>query len=138
MQDNPATNPSHLRAKVAHSCAGEFHMSAVIVLSVVVAAVAVVSYLERKSLKSKVDAIELKAKSDFANFVLALRSKESQLRAKISADVSKVVAEAKAEATKIELELKRMEAEAKVDVSSVAHRAEALVLKLEADLKKAI
>jgi len=91
-----------------------------LIAGVVVALGVVVSYLERKSLKA--DVVKAKADVEAAGekFLSALRVKESQVRARISADVAKVIAEAKVEAAKVDSDVK------------------AIVVKIEADLKKVL
>jgi hypothetical protein len=90
----------------------------------VVAVVAVASYFERKVLRADV----VKIKTDFEGagekFLLTLRSKESQIRAKIANDVAKVFAE-------VSSAVSQGDATSKADVLRI-------VEKLESDLRKVI
>ncbi len=86
-----------------------FEVTAVLLVGTVVAA-----YFERVSLKA-----------DANKLIGELRSKETVVRAQISADVAKVIAAAKADAEK-------------VDRNPVLTSALALVEKIEADLKKVL
>jgi len=124
----PVTLPGYTGAAKPR---GESIMTGELIVAGLVAAFAVVAYFERKSLRADVVAAEAKVVSAGEKFILALRSKESQVRAKIWTDVSKVIVEAKAEAEKIE-------ADVKADVSKAEGSVKALVAKIEADVKKAI
>lgn len=97
----------------------------------VIVVLATIAYLDRKSLKA--DAVAAKAEVVLAgdSFVTAIRTKESQVRAKIFADVSKVVDAAKADAI-------RIEAEVKAELTNIEGAVSGLVVKVEADLKKII
>jgi hypothetical protein len=90
-----------------------------------VALVTALAYVERTKLKADVKAAEAKVLAVATKLVaeLQLKEKESAVRVKVSADVAKVIAAAKADAEK-------------VDRNPVLTSALALVEKIEADLKK--
>ena len=80
-----------------------------------VALVTVIAYVERTKLKADVKAAEAKVLAVATKLVNELRTKETVIRAQISADVAKVIAIAKADAAKVETawSIEKIEAEIK-------------------------
>lgn len=68
-------------------------MSAVLVVAGVAVAAIVVAYFERKAIKAEAEKVRAVAEVKVATFEQALRIKESQVRAKISIDSNKVIAD---------------------------------------------
>ena len=83
--------------------------------AVCVALVTVIAYVERTKLKADVKAAEAKVLAVATKLVNELRTKETVIRAQISADVAKVIAIAKADAAKVETawSIEKIEAEIK-------------------------
>ena len=98
-------------------------MIEVTVVSGLACAVAIAAYLERKSLKADVASAEAKVLTVAEKLIAELQLKEKSVRAKVSADVAKVIANAKVEAQKL----------AAVPFLECA---QATIEKIEADLKK--
>ena len=94
-------------------------------VTVILAGAVIAAYFERKSLKADVIAAEAKVLTVAGKLIAELQIKESAVRVKVSADVAKVIAAAKADAEK-------------VDRNPVLTSALALVEKIEADLKKVL
>ena len=94
-------------------------------VAVILAGAVIAAYFERKSLKADVIAAEAKVLTVAGKLIAELQIKESAVRVKVSADVAKVIAAAKADAEK-------------VDRNPVLTSALALVEKIEADLKKVL
>jgi len=94
-------------------------------VAVILAGAVIAAYFERKSLKADVIAAEAKVLTVAGKLIAELQIKESAVRVKVSADVAKVIAAAKADAEK-------------VDRNPLLTSALALVEKIEADLKKVL
>ena len=94
-------------------------------VAVILAGAVIAAYFERKSLRADVIAAEAKVLTVAGKLIAELQIKESAVRVKVSADVAKVIAAAKADAEK-------------VDRNPVLTSALALVEKIEADLKKVL
>jgi hypothetical protein len=101
------------------------------IVSLVAAGLLATAYFERKSLKADAVAAEAEVVAAGLKFLTQLRTKESQVRAKIYADITKALVAAKADAEKIEELVKSGDA-------LVDGRVKGLVSDIEAALKKAI
>jgi hypothetical protein len=97
-----------------------------------VALVTALAYVERTKLKADVKATEAKVLTVATKLVAELQRKENAVRAKIAADVAKVVADTRADAAKIIDEINR---DAIVDTITKIRN---LSANLEADLKKVL
>jgi hypothetical protein len=124
-------------------------MIEVAVVSVLACAVAIAAYLERKSLKADVTAAEAKVLTVAGKLIAELQLKESAVRVKVSADVAKVIADAKycaelldADALKIkaiaEAEAIKAEDVLFIESAKVGTWVSSLITKIEADLKKVL
>ena len=102
------------------------------VVAVLLAATVVAAYFERASLKADVKTAEAKVLSVANKLINELLTKETVIRTKISADVAKVIADAKAEAEKVIADAKGAEEK----IASVMQKA--VIEKIEADLKKVL
>ena len=103
-----------------------FEVAAVLLAGTVVAA-----YFERASLKADVKTAEAKVLSVANKLINELLTKETVIRTKISADVAKVIADAKAEAARVTAFVKNAATGAETPL-------EAVIEKIEADLKKVL
>ena len=99
-------------------------------VAVILAGAVIAAYFERKSLKADVAAAEAKVLTVAEKLIAELQLKEKSVRAKVSADVAKVIAAAKADAAKIIAEINQ---DAIVDTITKIRN---LSANLEADLKK--
>ncbi len=105
------------------------------VIAVVLAGLLVAAYFERKTLAADAKAAEAKVISVAQHFIGELTAKETVIRAKIKADVVKVIANAKAN---LEADLKKIEAVEKEAAAKIDAEAKTVIANIEADLKKII
>ena len=97
-----------------------------------VALVTVIAYAERTKLKADVKAAEAKVLAVATKLVNELRTKETVIRTKISADVAKVIADVKADGNKIIVDINHN------SIGDTVTMIRNLTANLEADLKKVL
>ena len=100
--------------------------------AVCVALVTVIAYAERTKLKADVKAAEAKVLTVATKLVNELRTKETVIRAQISADVAKVIAGVKADGNKIIVDINHN------SIGDTVTMIRNLTANLEADLKKVL
>jgi hypothetical protein len=105
---------------MAHLRGGNTMINGDIVIGVVAVAGIAAAYFDRKALKADVLAVKAAASADAQKFLNVLRGKELTVRARVSIDVAKVIADTKVWADT-----------AKADAQSV-------IAKIEAEIKKVI